>query len=45
MALDRFYSLEQSAEQISAELQIDAEKLRKLKSNVKMAYFATRKTN
>ena len=31
-ALDRFYCRQQSAEQISTELQIDAEKLRKLKS-------------
>ena len=44
-ALDRFYCLQQTAEQISTELHIDAEKLRKLKSRVKMAYFATRKTN
>jgi len=44
-ALDRFYCLQQTAEQISTELQIDAEKLRNLKSRVKMAYFATRKAN
>jgi DNA-directed RNA polymerase specialized sigma24 family protein len=44
-ALDRFYCLQQTAEQISSELQIDAEKLRKLKSRVKVAYLANRKTN
>jgi DNA-directed RNA polymerase specialized sigma24 family protein len=44
-ALDRFYYLQQTAGQISTELHIDAEKLRKLKSRVKVAYFATRKTN
>ena len=44
-ALDRFYCLQQSAEQICSELQIDAEKLRKLKSRVKVTYIATRKVN
>jgi len=44
-ALDRFYCLQQTAEQISSELQINAEKLRKLKSRVQVTYFATRKVN
>jgi DNA-directed RNA polymerase sigma subunit (sigma70/sigma32) len=43
-ALDRFYCLQQTAEQISTELHMDAEKLRNLKSRVKMAYLASRKT-
>jgi len=44
-ALDRFYCLQQTVETISTELHIDAENLRKLKSSVKLAYFATRKAN
>ena len=44
-ALDRFYYLEQTAEQISTELQIDAERLRTLKLRVRTAYFATIRAN
>jgi len=44
-ALERFYCLQQTVETISTELHIDAENLRKLKSRVKLAYFATRKAN
>ena len=44
-ALDRFYCLQQTAEQISSELQIDAEKLCTLKARVKVTYFAIRKVN
>ena len=44
-ALDRFYCLRQTAEEICAELHLDTDKLRKLKSRVKLAYFTTRKAN
>jgi len=44
-ALERFYCLQQTAEQIATDLHVDPETLRRLKSRVKMAYLATRKTN
>ena len=44
-ALDRFFRLEQTTEQISIDLHMNIKQLRTLMSRVKMAYFATRKTN